>query len=394
MTLSVLCPTRDLGPRVRALLEPLRAVADEIVVAADSTAPEEYLGHYAAVADRVLRFDRGPRHSALAWLHAECRGDWILLLAGDEVVSSELLDALPELTARRDAQQVAFTLRWLWPDPRHWLAGTPWFPDFQTRLVRNDGTLRFRGVQHELALPTSPARFEDLPIWHLSLLVAGVAARREKVAANVAARPGLLAPGGGELNAAYYLPEDRVNPLLRDVPATDRLQIEQVLHATGPVLPAPTIAVAGRDLIDPLWTGRDLGARLADQPLRCTITLLDATPVRMASGAARTIYARVRNEGPEPWAWGLDGRPPFRLGVRWHPDDAAAQSGAALPPERRAPLPCDLAVGADTIVPVPLTAPEHAGRYVLELDMVLEDVTWFDRPLHVEIDVHASTADT
>lgn len=387
MTLSILCPTRDPGPRVRALLEPLRAVADEIVIAADAAAPEEHLGHYAAIADRVLRFERGPRHSALAWLHAQCRGDWILLLAGDEVVSTELLNALPELIARRDAQQVAFTLRWLWPDPGRWLAATPWFPDFQTRLVRNDGTLRFRGVQHELALPTSPARFEDLPIWHLSLLAADVAARRAKVAANVAARPGLVAPGGGELNAAYYLPEDRVDPLLRDVRATDRARIEQVLHATGLALPAPTIPVAGRDVIDPFWALRDIEARIGDRPLRCTITLLDAAPIAMPAGATRTIYARVRNDGPEPWAWGLDARPPFRIGARWRADDGAAEIGAALPGERRAPLPCDVAVGADAIVPVPLTAPERGGRYAFELDMLLENVTWFGCPLAVAVDV-------
>ncbi len=376
MSLTVLCPTRDPGPRVRALLEPLRPVADEIIVAADAAAPQEHLGHYAAIADRVLRFERGPRHSALSWLHAQCRGDWILLLAGDEVVSGDLLAALPELTARRDAQQVSFTLRWLWPDSARWLSGAPWYPDFQTRLMRNDGTLRFRGLQHELAVPASPSRFLDLPIWHLSLLTSGVEARRAKVATNVAARGGLQAQGGGELNAAYYLPEDRPQPpATTAVPAADRARIDAVLHASGELLPAPTIAVAGRDVIDPLWS-----QRLAGGPgLRCAITLLDAGPVQMQRGQPRTIYARVRNDGPEPWTWGMDGLPPFRLGMRWQGED--------LPPEARAALPCDVPVGAEAIVPVHVAAPDRIGRFTVELDMVLEHVQWFGCGLQVAVDV-------
>lgn len=382
MTLSVLCPTRDPGPRVRALLEPLRAVADEIVVAADSTAPEEHLAHYAAVADRVIRFERGPRHSALAWLHAQCRGDWILLLAGDEVVSTELLDALPELIAGRDALQVSFALRWLWPDSSRWLAGAPWYPDFQTRLVRNDATLRFRGIQHELALPIAPFRFADLPIWHLSLLGMDLEARREKVAANVANRPGLRAQGGGELNAAYYLPEDQPSPRLEAVPAADQARIDAVLHASAATWapPAPlgadAVPLGTRAEIEPLWGLREIPA---DAPLHAAVTLLDPAPVRMQRRQLRALHAHVRNLGPEPWTWGLDGLPPFRLGIRWLGDD--------LPPEARAALPHDVPVGANAIVPLHVMAPDRPGQFTLELDMLLEHVRWFECGLQVSVEV-------
>lgn len=376
MSLSVLCPTRDPGPRVRALLEPLRAIADEIIVAVDSRAPLEHLSHYAAVADRVLRFERGPRHSALAWLHAQCRCDWILLLAGDEVVSGDLLEALPELIARRDAQQVSFSLRWLWPTPDRWLSGVPWYPGFQTRLMRNDGTLRFRGLPHELAVPTSPARFLDLPIWHLSLLVSEPDARRAKVEANVAERAGLTAAGGGELNAAFYLPEDRADPPTHAVQAADRARIEAVLQARGPSRSVPAVPVAGRAVIDPLWSGREIPAGVA---LRCAVGLLDAAPLRMRRGEARTLYARVRNDGPEPWAWGLGGLPPFRLGLRWQ--------GEGMPGEVRGALPCDVPVGDEAIVPITVTAPERPGHFTFDLDMLLEHQRWFDCPLQVAVDV-------
>jgi hypothetical protein len=54
MTLSVCCPAGSPSPRIRALLEPLREIADEIVIAADSRLNEAALAEYAAVADKLL----------------------------------------------------------------------------------------------------------------------------------------------------------------------------------------------------------------------------------------------------------------------------------------------------------------------------------------------------
>jgi hypothetical protein len=87
---------------VRAALEPLRELADEILIAVDSRAGSSELGEYAAVADRVIRFEVGPTHSALTWLHAQCRCDWISI-AGDEIPSEALVAALPELVRSRGA---------------------------------------------------------------------------------------------------------------------------------------------------------------------------------------------------------------------------------------------------------------------------------------------------
>jgi hypothetical protein len=373
MSLSVLCPTRDPGPRVRALLEPLRDVADEIVVAIDSSAGEAEAGEYAAVADRVLRFERGPRHSALAWLHAQCRCDWVLVLAGDEVCSEELVAALPELTQSRSALQVAFSLRWLWPGPDQWLSGAPWYPDFHLRLVRNDATLRFHGRQHELAVPAWPHRFLDLPLWHLSLLVTDEAQRRAKIAANRADRQGLTAAGGDELNHAFYLPEDRDAPPLTDVPDADRAQIARVLGARSKTADAVSgIAVAPRAEIDPLWADRPVG----DGAYHATIAPLSDLHLTMRPGEARAVYMRVRNDGDERWPWGLDHPPHVRLGYRWH---GTARRGrrAGDEPEGRGAFPCEVRPGEDCIVPLPVTAPAARGRWELEVDVVHEHVRWF-----------------
>jgi hypothetical protein len=151
VSLSVCCLTGDAGPRVAAILRSLRPVADEIVVAADSRVDHDRLEQYAAAADRVLRFAVTQVERHFAWLYAQCSCEWIFRIDADEVPSLALVKGLRELTDERRAQQYWFPRRWLYPDPGHWLEETPWWPDYQNRLVRNDGALRFR-VCHTQAL--------------------------------------------------------------------------------------------------------------------------------------------------------------------------------------------------------------------------------------------------
>ena len=259
MTLSVLCPTRDSGERIRALLEPLREVADEIVVAVDSRVDPDLLGDHAAVADRLLRFELGPADGALAWLHEQCTGDWVLTIAGDEVASPELVAALPELVSSRSVLQYWFPVRWLFPDADHWLRELPWYPDFHNRLVRNDGTLRFPGVAHSGAAAAMPARYLEEPIYHLDLILHTEQQRRAKAERYERATPGLTAPGGGSLNEQYYLPERRAEWRLELVPDTDRSAIGRVLAARPRGHPpyAPLAPVRWAE-IERLWAERPL----------------------------------------------------------------------------------------------------------------------------------------
>ncbi len=142
MTLSVCCLTDAPGSRIQALLEPLREVADEIVIAADQRTDPVDVEIYEAVADRVLRVEFEILESHLAWLHAQCSGDWILRLDGDEQVSPELVAVLPELIAAPEIRQYWLPRRWVDPSGRGWLDELPWSPDYHNRLVRNDSSLR------------------------------------------------------------------------------------------------------------------------------------------------------------------------------------------------------------------------------------------------------------
>ncbi len=74
------------GPRVAALLELVRPVAAEIVVALDDRADEETERAISAIADVVIRYPyREPVDRPLRWLSAQCTGDWILNLDDDEI---------------------------------------------------------------------------------------------------------------------------------------------------------------------------------------------------------------------------------------------------------------------------------------------------------------------
>jgi hypothetical protein len=374
VSLSVLCPTRDPAPQVAALLQPLREVADEIVVAVDSRVAPELVGGYAAAADRVLRFHFGGPNRALAWLHEQCRGDWVLWIGGDEVVSRELIDLLPRLVRTRRVLQYWLPVRWLFPDAGHWLREVPWFPDFHNRLARNDATLRFSGLPHTDAVPALPARWLDAPIYHLDLVLRDEAERARKAADKERAYPGLIAPGGGPLNEVYYLPERSSTGQPVAVPDEDRALIDAVLGADEPVPSAPVEVPLGTEAdVESAWAQR----RLGPDAYRARLELVESE-VRMAPSEHRALHVRIANEGDERLPWGLDQPPLVRIGYRLGDGEGP-----------RAPLPCELGPRESLIAPVPVVAPPERGVYRLEIDLVHEGVRWFGRPLVVDLRVEA-----
>src|ERR1035438_8060220 len=148
MSLSICLMTADPPSRVAAILEPLRPFADEVLIAADSRVDDETLAGYDALADELFRIGVLQAERHLALLCAECGGDWILGLDGDEVPSRAFLRRLPDMLASRQAQQFWIPVAWLFPDADRVLASMPWSQGFVNRLVRNDGTLRIRRPHH------------------------------------------------------------------------------------------------------------------------------------------------------------------------------------------------------------------------------------------------------
>jgi hypothetical protein len=148
-TLSVCSLTAVPGPRLATILEELRAVADEIIVAVDARVDPSRLGHHARVADRIVRFEFAPPiERARPWLYGLCSGEWVLETDADEVLSRSFLAGLPDLLQDRTYRQHFLPCHWLFPDATHWLDEPPW--SFEgARLFRNDpATIWVPGISH------------------------------------------------------------------------------------------------------------------------------------------------------------------------------------------------------------------------------------------------------
>lgn len=233
-TLSVCLLTNDPPERLSAVLAPLRGLADEIVIGADSRLPPETLAAYAELADRVPVFEfRQNIERHLAWLHEQCAGDWILRLDGDESVSAPLLDALPRLVASAEIRQYWLPRRWLSADGGGWHDELPWAPDYQARLVRNDASLTFSGEPHSGADHVFPAMYLRESIYHLVCALEPKELRVVRSLRHELLEPLRLAPGGGPFNATYYVPERFARRAPARIPAADSALVDAVLESGG-----------------------------------------------------------------------------------------------------------------------------------------------------------------
>jgi inositol phosphorylceramide mannosyltransferase catalytic subunit len=366
--LSVCCITNDPGPRVAAVLSPLRKVADEIVVAADARTGRDRLEQYAGVADRVLRVEFSFLERHLAWLHRECSGDWVFRIDADEVVSPSLVERLPELVADRDVQQYWFPRRWLYPDEAKWLAEVPWWPDYENRLVRNNGALRFSGLLHTNAAPAYPARYIEEPLYHLACLDE-VAARRAKAILYEVQRPGLVAPGGGALSRRAYLPELYASRPQALTPPEDLESLRRVLTAeAAPRKRLGDVPVVSLSENDRSWAGRDVDP----SAYRVEIDSLEPHP-SLEVNETRPIHIRVTNRGSETWPWDAQAGPAIRCAYHW----LHANGSVLVFDGHRTSFTCDVPTDATVVVPLLVEAPPSPGLYLLEVDLVHEDVRWF-----------------
>ena len=363
--------TSNSGGRGSAALALLRDVADEVVVAVDSRASDSDVAAYSAVADRLYRltFSYFERH--LSWLHAQCSGDWIFRIDSDEVPSRALLEELPRLIQTRRVLQYWFSRKWLFPDGQHWLDEPPWYPDFQCRLVRNDGTLRFRGILHSSAEPLLPRRYEDLPLYHLDTVVNDVETRLAKITEYRDLRLGLVAPGGGSHDEVFYLPENTaVNPPA-DVLEEDQLLIDSVLQARvapehSVTTPAPVVSLKENDYF---WVGKDQ----TDDDYKAEIRCLERD-IKMYVGEARAIHFQVKNTGAQGWPWEPHDPafPQVHVSYHWLSADTELIELDGL----RSLIPEPLEPNQSCIVPTMVRGPAEPGAYLLELDLVWH--RWFD----------------
>ena len=99
----------------------------------------------------------------------------------------------------------------------------------------------------------------------------------------------------------------------------------------------------------------------------------ESAAARGQRGAPRTIYARVRNDGPEPWAWGLDGTPISTPGSRVTPLPMR-QPRRSVPPRSGTPVPGAIALVSVVLTLTPMKTPSSttvSGASALLLRIVV-----------------------
>ncbi len=377
--------TADPAPRIAAILEPLRPYADEILIAADSRLDDETLARYNALADRLFRIEHVHLERHLAWLYSQCSGDWILRLDGDEVLSSALVRRLPELLASREVQQFSLRRAWLYRDQDHLLAGAPWSHDFVNRLIRNTGALRVPGSMHTNVDPAGPHEYLHEYLYHLDLLVNSAQQRRDKVVRYEVAAPGLRTEQGAPMNDAFYLPELREALDLAPVPDEDRELLARAVAASGDVDPEPDLAdvpLVTLAEMDRSWERRavvDSAYRARIEPCEQGVALAPASP--------GSLLLDVSNEGTERWPWRLDEEPLIRLGYRWLSSDGSLYTEECP----RFPFSRGVLPGQRILTRLEVLAPVDPGDYLLEVDIVHENVRWFHCACRVPVRVAPQT---
>jgi hypothetical protein len=373
-TLSVCCIVNSPGPFLRAALAPLREIADEVVIAAGGQVPAEDLGQYAAVADRLfsIEFEFLERH--LAWLHAQCHGDWILRLDGDEIPSAEMLDEVTAARADRSINGVFFARRNLFPTISSYIAQDPWYPDFQLRMVRNDGSLRFSGELHSGPERSSPARMVEAPIYHLPFIFGDLESRRARADRYERLRPGLVAPTGLPANQ-MELPETLPSLLTAPVPRSDVRRIEAVLSAP-PRSPGPAEAISiSLAEMDAYWSGRVL----PESGYRARIDVIGvAAP--LSPRERRPFYFRIHNEGSERWGWDPSVGPHVHVVHR-----LLDRRGAPVDDWLPSFFMESVESGSTTIVPAYVDAPDLPGTYRLEIRLRHAPVRLFGTSGQIEV---------
>ena len=120
-------------------------------------------------------------------------------------------------------------------------------------------------------------------------------------------------------------------------------------------------------------------AALPNSGFKAQIVLLDP-PAKLRAGQKETIQVKIKNVSDVIW-WARGSRVNTRsdnkfyiaVGNRWLKSDGSLLTNM----DGRYGIGKDLKPGEETEVPLQVTAPKEAGDYILEVDLVQEQVAWF-----------------
>jgi hypothetical protein len=123
----------------------------------------------------------------------------------------------------------------------------------------------------------------------------------------------------------------------------------------------------------------DVPAALPNSAFKAQITIVDP-PAKLRVGQKETINVKIKNDSGVMW-WSRGARVNTRSdnkfylasGNRWLKADGSLVTNM----DGRYGIPKDLGPGEEADTPLVITAPKDPGDYILEVDVIQEQVAWF-----------------
>jgi len=318
-----------------------RAIVDELVIFVDGGRVNAETWERAChLTDRVYELTgEGSRETQREMVEA-CQTEWVLRLDSDEELATAWNDgAWQEMLQLPEYSHFVLPRRWIVPSGNY-LACSPWWPDWQTRLFRNrPDQIMFPGIHQHLQIAGGGGFCHRLAIHHHVLHLNSREARERKIQRYEQLKP------GGALSHFYrfedyplrdsVLPAGELFDLRDEVLRMDRLSMAQMSKITLRVLQMPG----------------QLRPRQFFWP-----------QVQVTNESDRTICSA----------------PPLPVHLSYHWLEAGSRKVVVFDGMRTAIFP--LLLPDDTCaVQMFAAAPEKSGEYLLQLALVQESVAWFDQ---------------
>jgi hypothetical protein len=115
-----------------------------------------------------------------------------------------------------------------------------------------------------------------------------------------------------------------------------------------------------------------LGKPLYEGAFRAEISIEDL-PAQMNSLALYSVKARVKNVSGIAWTYKKEGRYRINLSCHW----LDSEGNTVIHDGIWTPLPTEVSPGQEVELEAEVRAPESPDRYILEFDLVQENVAWF-----------------
>ena len=344
MQVSVLLKTHHLQEEVMPWMAEARNVFDELVIFIDEKrATPGTLELARQLSPNVHSYYSETWYgSDFASMARACAGDWVFLFDYDETLSPEWRQE----GWRQVLEATSSTHFWI---PRRWMVSkesyivsNPWCPDFQLRFFRNnlEGTTFPTKLHDSTVVPGPGGCFQHLAVNHHVLWFCSRAAREKKVRLYEELRPGR---GSGH----YYLYEDHAPREAR--------------------LPEPVQLDPEREIV-PM-------TRLTPENIREVSLKVGSVPEAVGASELFWVDVEVTNAS----SLTLHSRPPFLpVHLSYHWLGQATREMRVWDGYRSGVYP-DASAKTTTLCTMMVVAPDEPGRYLLQISMVQEEVSWFEQ---------------